>query len=278
MRKLLFLLLGFNLAFAAVQDTKTSIKSSSKKSKPLSFFIGGGVQNYSYKEYAPSAEGGGKLMEIAGNLWGIDVGASLQKEFVEHIIKLAYFSSLDTNYDGRIQNGGAYKSPSSDYYFFAEYHLLPYILRSNSLTIKGDLGLGHRFLHNAVENSYRRDQHYLYINAGINSELALTQSVISFLKLNYLGLIGGWHTTFLSDIGYDRDLDFTQRFGKGVRAELGFQKLFKSISFELSAYYELWNVGESNTKFAINQQGQNAPFVEPHNYTKVYGLRGGIRF
>lgn len=265
------LLLGSSSVWAAPQ------------SKPLSFFINGGVQQYSYTEFAPQDEGGGKLMNISGMLWGVSAGANLQQSLqyttIEQMIKFAYFGGLDTKYDGRIQDGAAYSAPSNDYYFFTEYHLMPHIIHNDFFVLKADLGIGHRFLHNEVETSYRRSQHYLYFSSGLDGEVFVSPRTSIFSKIHYLGLLQGWHKTYLTDVGYDRDLNFTQDFGYGYRVELGLKRLLiNSLAVELSAYYEFWNIGASNFLTASKAGQKPTPFFEPHNHTHTYGVQVGIRF
>ena len=248
------------------------------KTKPLSFFFNGGVQQYSYKEFAPQEEGGGKLMEISGMFWGVNAGASLQHEWVEQMIKVGYFQSLNTKYDGRIQNGDPYSGPSKDYYLLSEYHILPYVFKSDVFVLKADLGLGYRFLHNLVQDAYRRSQHYAYFVAGLNGEKLLSKYLAVFTKLHYVGLIKGWHKTFLTDIGFDRDLNLTQEFGHGYRIELGLKRfLAHSMTLELSLYYEFWNIGDSNFAYATKGNTPNR-FYEPYNHTNVYGVQLGMKF
>lgn len=98
------------------------------------------------------------------------------------------------------------------------------------------------------------------------------------MKLHYVGLIKGWHKTFLTDIGFDRDLNLTQEFGRGYRIELGLKRfLAHSMTLELSLYYEFWNIGDSNFAYATKGNTPNR-FYEPYNHTNVYGVQLGMKF
>lgn len=254
--------------------------SANTQNKPLSFFLDGSLQQYSYVEFAPDEEGGNKLMEISGLLWGVNTGAILQNNWGEQILKFAYFSGINTRYDGQTQDTRQpYSAPSQNYYLYTEYQALPYLIQSDRFVLKADLGIGYRFLYNQTENTYRRTQHYLYTLLGLSAETFVSKRFSIITKISHMSLLRGWHTTFLTDIGYDRDLDFTQGFGQGYKVELGSSfALIRATRLELSLYYEFWNIAASNTLFATKGGSGAQRFIEPRNHTNVYGLKAGLKF
>ncbi len=201
-----------------------------------------------------------------------------------HQVNFAYFSTSSTRYNGSECKIAApvvctpLHTDSKDSYTFFEYHYKPLFIRMGNTFASFDIGLGYRFLSNQISatSAYKREQSYLYLISGFNAQYALHSDVKLFANVLYKSLQSGKNTSYLKDVGFDSNLNVSQHSGFGLEFNLGVERELSEYGIDMgvgvSAYFEYWSIGESNTQ-ALHQAGVPFYFKEPYNYTQAFGLR-----
>ncbi|MCI6217091.1 MAG: hypothetical protein MR629_00895 [Helicobacter sp.] len=246
------------------------------KDSLITYEIEGGLNYYDYREYNQRAH---QIMKISGFMSGIQGKISHKyNPILSHNISGGYYTSINTKYDGQLQDGTPYATDSKDYYYFAQYMLAPHI-NSGFLDFGIDTGLGYRFHHQKDKVSYRRDQHYLYYILGVNASLNFKQNMtLTFIAQNQF-MLKAWNKTYLTDIRYDRDILLNQKEGYGYYYALKLSYAPNNqISLFSTLYYQFWHLQDSDVKTAKDRQSQSKEFVEPRNKTHIIGLNVGVEF
>ncbi|MGI0405799.1 hypothetical protein ACRE1U_00545 [Helicobacter himalayensis] len=201
-----------------------------------------------------------------------------------HQVNFAHFSTSSTRYNGSQCTISApvvctpLHADSKDSYTFFEYHYKPLFIRTGNAFASFDIGLGYRFLSNQISatSAYKREQSYLYLISGFNAQYALHSDVKLFANVLYKSLRSGKNTSYLKDLGFDSNLNVSQHSGFGLEFNLGVERELSKYGIDMgvgvSAYFEYWSIGESNTQ-ALHQAGVPFYFKEPYNYTQAFGLR-----
>ncbi|STQ85973.1 hypothetical protein LS73_002195 [Helicobacter muridarum] len=246
--------------------------------------LSAGTQYYSYKEVDGDNN---RLMKISGAMAGFDTKVTNSFSNLTQSISGGYYKSINTKYEGQActitpntqqKNCFPYNASSNDYYYFTEYIINPHIVISR-VHVGLDIGVGYRFAYNKYNdpNAYKREQHYVYYLAGLNIGAFIGSKVSITLNAQYRRLIRGWNKTYMTDIGYDSDLNFEQKNGSGYAASLMLSyNPNNKYSIFLKAYYQYWNILESDVKDGYKKGQFIGNYVEPNNYTHVIGLNIGI--
>lgn len=243
--------------------------------------VGLGFSYYQYVE--PS------VMSITGPMFNLYGSVGYVKNLFKFQFDLSYDTYVGANrYKGGLQyeNGTTvpYNTNSSDWYISGagKFGLAFYDKKEVFFVYAG---LGYRFLSNLLENqngisaSYHRYQGYLYFPIGMSGEIPLNPKVSLMSALEYRILLFGHNTSTLTDLGYDRDLNFKQSLGYGSRLNIGMRYYITSnYSIKINAYWDFWSIEASNIVSATSSTGKTGNFVEPKNHTNVFGVTLGFSF
>lgn len=251
--------------------------------EPSSEFIFGLYGNtQSYKYIEPN------VMDIGGTLNGIGINASYSNQEVIQLFTGEYLSG-NLAYNGAECNMitglcTPIKANSKDWYAFGEYYVKPIIGKDVDFTSTLDIGVGYRFLQNKIDSTYAytRKQSYLYLLFGGSIEYKLSNFFKVYGSAHYRYLIRGFNTSYMKELGYDNNLNFTQKEGQGVKFLLGLKLDLESYNLNnylfVAIYFDWWTLDGSDIKTLYAQSGGIATFYEPKNNTQAIGLMIGTGF
>lgn len=241
-----------------------------------------GIEAYRYEEKS--------VMMISGPMYRVDTILGLLIDLFKIQLEGYYSRDLNRNvYNGSlfvVNNGKTTKTPystkSTDWYAGGNLKL-GYSLQQvgNSFVY---VGFGYRFLRNhvvdkpGVKGAYQRDQSYLYIPAGIDVEIPVTDNLSFISMIEHRFFLRGKNRSAFSELGYDSDLFFTQKEGLGGRVAVGVNLRYAKAEMRISLYYDYWFVENSDRQPLYKNGASNLTFIEPKNNTKAIGLMAGISF
>lgn len=138
------------------------------------------------------------------------------------------------------------------------------------------IGLGFRYLYNEIDSrsAYSREQSYLYLPITFQGNIFFTNNFSFNFEGIYRWIFYGFNTSHFRELGYDRDLDFINQKGDGIKISAGFT--YRAIT--LKAYYEFYRVEESSVEELTFRGESKGHFIEPRNFTSIIGGMIGFNF
>lgn len=255
----------------------------------LSLDFASGLEFYKYEEKS--------LMSISGPMYRADTSLNVLMDFFALQFEGYYGADINKNvYRGTLLTPdptnankierSPYVAKSTDWYAGGNLKLgFSFLPRSVSVRSLAYAGIGYRFLRNhvidnpGIRAAYQRDQDYLYVPVGANIDIPVTNVLILSGMAEYRFFLGGKNKSYLSRLGHDNDLNFTQKSGYGLKLAFAMKfKLYKTLSAYLGVYYDYWFVDASDRQILRKNGAKPLVFVEPKNNTKAVGLMAGIVF
>ncbi|ANV97881.1 hypothetical protein BBW65_03285 [Helicobacter enhydrae] len=282
MKKLICLCLALCLGLQAKPNTPTTNKAPTNHQKPSNFTtnIGVGIESYYYEEPG--------LMNVGGSMLNLNVNTEFRQKMFKFENDFYFATHIGANhYDGGIaysDNAGnvigvkKYNTDSTDYYAGIVPKLGVAFFKQEQEVLFVYVGLGYRFLYNQVidqpgiQASYKRYQGYVFLPIGVSGEIPISANFAFIALAEHRFLLFGHNTTHLTDVGYDKDLFFTQKKGEGGRFALGMKFPFSKGAIKVLAYYDHWEIAKSNVLQAYKNGRPAGEFIEPANFTSAFGL------
>lgn len=241
------------------------------------FDIGLDYQNYIYKE--PS------VMHIDGTMQGIVGSISYLLEDNKHHLKAGTYSDNLVYHGAKCNvmnpyNCESFNAKSKDKYHYVEYAAQLLMNMEPDTPIWFNAGMGYRILDNKVFDSsaYRRKQSYLYATLGLSGEHYLTRKTMLYINAYYRMLLLGKNTSYMTDIGFDKNLNFSQKKGYGALLEVGVRHQLPLFILSLEAYADYWNIQKSDTAGGSINGVSVGSYIEPKNHTLALGGRIKLSF
>lgn len=259
------------------------VPTQSKSKVRLSGEVNLGIDYYHYKE--PD------VMDIFGPMLSLDGSFGVGYKFFKFQLDGFFSTHLRTNeYEGGLYNSAtkqtiAYNTQSQDWYLgVASRFGLSFLLSQKEVAFIYS-GFGYRFLHNKmidkpeIKASYERDQGYLYFLLGVDSEIPINKLFSILAEFQYRQLMYGHQMSGMKELGFDDNFYFTQTDGFGGRASVGGRFYFHNkMAIKVKLYYDFWSIEKSNLVAAYKGGTYLGMFVEPRNFTKVFGASVGVSF
>lgn len=181
------------------------------------------------------------------------------------------YAGGNTDYDSA---GTGHKSANPDYYMEGRVTL------GRDLAVAAQVlspysGLGYRYLSNDLRGytttgaaGYRRISSYIYLPLGLAHRVRVGSQARFVTTFEYDYLIEGTQRSYMTDLGYNRDLLNQQRSGHGLRLGLAYEEAHWSIG----VFVHQWDIARSDvgtyTDATLVYSG-----VEPHNITREAGIQ-----
>ncbi|WP_147288616.1 hypothetical protein [Helicobacter brantae] len=242
-----------------------------------------GINYYQYKE--PD------VMDITGPMFSLEGSFGVAYKLFKFQLDGFFSTHLGANeYNGGLYNSAtketiAYSTESQDWYLgIASRAGMAFSVAQREVAFIY-AGFGYRFLHNMmidkpnIKASYERDQGYLYFLLGVDGEVPINRLFSFLAEFQYRQLMYGHQMSGMKELGYDDDFYFTQTDGFGGRVSLGGKFYFHNqIALKLKLYFDFWAI--ENSDLVAGYQGGKyiSTFVEPRNFTRVFGASVGVSF
>lgn len=157
---------------------------------------------------------------------------------------------------------------------------------TSSIVVSPYAGLGYRGLYNNLDGG--RYEQYLYLPVGVSAGIAYGAMTLR-PTVEFDGLLAGFNTTDLANVGYSNNIQVQQTSGYGLRASFNVETDTTWGKLSLGPFVRYWNINQSSTSYATGSScfGHAAPcsgtvarlgFVEPQNMTTETGLSVSLRF
>jgi hypothetical protein len=156
---------------------------------------------------------------------------------------------------------------------------------SHAVSVAPYTGFGFRMLFDANgENlsstgasGYDRQSEYLYLPLGVTGNIRLGKWGFR-PTAEYDYLIQGWQTSYLSQVGFDNNIENRQNTGYGLRASLMIAPPVNFYNFSFGPYVRYWSIHDSDVQTLYFGGVPVATGLEPGNNTLEYGLEASLRF
>lgn len=230
-----------------------------------------------------------QVMNISGAMYGVGGYAYMAQQRFRHQIHANYFGGI-TRYDGSecgITNATLctpLQSTSQDSYYTLEYRFGSFMYQDSETFVYTGFGLGFWDLDNAISASsgYAREQSYVYMPLFIHMQYGFSHRIALYGIFTYQQLLCGYNTSHFQDIGFDRNLYFTQNRGYGVRLDIGVRRNLDEYGYSgvivFGAYLQYWNIADSSADSAYYNGRFIGVYYEPHNITQAVGMSIGYEF
>lgn len=230
-----------------------------------------------------------QVMNISGAMYGVGGYAYMTHQHFRHQIYATYFGGM-TRYDGSECSitdttlCTPLRSASQDSYYTLEYRFGSFIYRGRETFVYTGFGLGFWDLDNAISASsgYAREQSYIYMPLFIHMQYAFSHHISLYGIFTYQQLLRGYNISHFQDIGFDRNLYFTQTRGYGVRLDIGIKRNLDEYGYSgvivFGAYLQYWNIADSSADSAYRNGRFIGLYHEPHNITQAVGMSIGYEF
>lgn len=181
------------------------------------------------------------------------------------------YASGNTDYDSA---GTGRKSANPDYYLEGRV-TLGRDLAAGAQVLSPYTGLGYRYLSNDLRGytttgavGYRRISSYIYLPLGVTYRMRAGAQGRLVTTFEYDYLIEGTQRSYMSDVGYQRDLLNQQRSGHGLRLALAYEE----ADWSIGVFVHQWDIARSDvgtyTDATLVYTG-----IEPHNITREAGIQ-----
>ncbi|MFN4349398.1 MAG: hypothetical protein ACK4F6_01165 [Hylemonella sp.] len=141
-------------------------------------------------------------------------------------------------------------------------------------------GLGYRYLNSDLRGysttgaaGYRRTSHYIYLPVGVTHRFRMGPDARFATTVEYDYLLQGMQRSYMTDLGYNSDLNNQQRNGHGLRLSLAYE----AESWSAGVFYHYWNIADSDIGVYTSPSLVYAGY-EPHNITREVGVQVKYRF
>ncbi|RDU53331.1 hypothetical protein CQA49_06695 [Helicobacter sp. MIT 00-7814] len=223
--------------------------------------------SYSYENYRYEEP---NVMHTKGDMAGFNVAFRYNSDEHRHTLKGSFYSGNLTYYGAVCVVGNANAcqnvvNPSKDKYYSIEYLGQWALSIDENPHVWMNGGIGYRFLVNKVDNpnAYKREQSYIYAFLGGSGEYFVTRDMMFYLNLNVRKLIRGYNTSYMTGIGFDKDLDFLQKDGYGAVLEIGAKYRLIYVDFGIEGYVDYWNLKDSDNVLATINGASVGYYTEP---------------
>lgn len=249
--------------------------------------LAAGVEAYKYEEKS--------VMTISGPMYRVDASLGLFISPLKIQLEGYYSGDMDRNvYDGAIilfdnatqqTSRIPYSTRSKDWYAGGNLKVgLSLFPKRTDVYSFIYAGVGYRFLKNhvidkpGIKASYPRNQIYLYLPIGVDTEIPITDYFSFVLMTEYRFFLKGMNKSGFSKLGYEKDLLFTQKEGFGGKVAVAARFHYGQLKAQIGLYYDYWFIEDSDKQPLHRNGAPTLIFIEPKNNTKVIGLMAGIIF